>query len=203
MKCKYCNKEIDNDSIFCEYCGTRIKIKCESCRNMILIDSLFCKHCGAKQTTIFRHVEYVDLGLPSGTKWETTNRNNKKEDHGFFTYDEVMGNNYLFSGGGKLPTKDQFQELIDNCTWAWNFSRNGMDIIGKNGNMIFMPAMGFRKDSVFGVGSTGMYWSSTPYGLDTAWFLTFSKSVTTPDIEIFRDNQCYGKSLRLVHTPKA
>lgn len=26
MKCPNCNREIENDSVFCEYCGTKIKI---------------------------------------------------------------------------------------------------------------------------------------------------------------------------------
>lgn len=44
----------------------------------------------------------------------------------------------------KMPTKDEFQELLDNCTWEWTqiSGVNGYKITGSNGNSIFIPATG-------------------------------------------------------------
>jgi len=96
--------------------------------------------------------QYVDLGLPSGTKWKNMNEKNPQDDHGFYTYDEAY---YEF--GKALPTHDQMQELIDECTWKWD--KNGYQVIGQNGNHIFLPAEGIRKiDSVYASGTYGDYW---------------------------------------------
>jgi hypothetical protein len=44
----------------------------------------------------------------------------------------------------RMPTKAEYQELIDSCTWAWTTQNgvNGMKVTGKNGNSIFLPAAG-------------------------------------------------------------
>lgn len=44
----------------------------------------------------------------------------------------------------KMPTKDEFQELLDNCIWEWTqiSGVNGYKITGSNGNSIFIPATG-------------------------------------------------------------
>ena len=45
----------------------------------------------------------------------------------------------------RMPSREQQQELITNCTWQW-VTRNGVDgglATGPNGNTIFFPAVGF------------------------------------------------------------
>ena len=75
--------------------------------------------------------DYIDLGLPSGTMWATVN------EDGFFTYDEAV-EEYKEN----LPTKEQWQELIDECEWQWE--GNGYTVKGKNGNSLFLLAAGYR-----------------------------------------------------------
>ena len=68
----------------------------------------------------------------------------------------------------------------DNCDWQWT-TENGVDgykVTSKhNGNSIFLPATGYRDGtSLYGSGSDGIYWSSSPipyYG-DYAYFMYFS-----------------------------
>ena len=62
MYCHVCHTEIDDDSIFCEYCGTRvlepqeesssiatdITICCPKCGEYVPKDFVFCDRCGAK-----------------------------------------------------------------------------------------------------------------------------------------------------------
>ncbi|MBR4787038.1 MAG: hypothetical protein IK013_04065 [Bacteroidales bacterium] len=127
---------------------------------------------------------YVDLGLPSGTKWK-----DKNEEGGFYTYEEAVS-----KFGNKLPTKVQFEELLNSCTWSWTGS--GYKVTGPNGQSITLPAAGSRYCSggVYSVGSNGYYWSSTPIGSDSAWFLYFHSGYHSMKYY----GRCGGLSVRLV-----
>ena len=126
---------------------------------------------------------YIDLGLPSGTLWKSSNVT------GFYTYDEAVR-----QFGGRLPTEEQWQELRNKCRWSWNGS--GYKITGPNGNSIVLPASGFRRcnRSVEYVGISGFYWTSTPYYSYNAYCFSFNKDVRTVPIE----ERCIGGSVRLV-----
>lgn len=132
---------------------------------------------------------YVDLGLPSGTKWKVDNETNPNDEYNFYTYDEA-----LESFVDKLPTKEQFEELKDCCQWSWN--GGGYRVKGRNGNSITLPAAGRRKCDweVSNVGSLGGYWSSTSNGSDNAWALGFNSD----EINVANNGRCYGRSVRLV-----
>ena len=126
---------------------------------------------------------FVDLGLPSGTKWKAIN------EEGYYDYD-AAAEKY----GAYLPTKEQFQELIACCIWEWN--GEGYVVKGANGNSILLPAAGYRycNGGVGDVGTDGYYWSSTPYDSDYAWRLYFDSS----EVNMSYSYRCYGRSVRLV-----
>ena len=126
---------------------------------------------------------YTDLGLPSGTIWKNFNAT------GFYTYDEAVS-----QFGNRLPTKQQWEELKAECQWTWNGS--GYKVTGPNGNSIVLPAAGYRRcdGGVYGVGSSGDYWSSTPKGSDSAWCLGFFSG----SVDMYNYNRCFGLSVRLV-----
>ena len=150
--------------------------------------------------------EYVDLGL--SVKWATCNVGaNSPEDYGNYyawgetstksSYTEVnsktYGKNYGDIGGNssldaaranwgstwRLPTRNERDELIDNCTWTWTTMNgmNGYKVTSKvNGKSIFLPAAGFCcNSSLYNAGSDGDYWSSTPLASDPdfAFYLRF------------------------------
>ena len=127
---------------------------------------------------------WVNLGLPSGTLWKDEN-----EEGGFYTYDEAMS-----QFGSRLPTQTQWEELINKCTWTWTGS--GYRVTGPNGRSITLPAAGFRycDGSVSNVGSLGHYWSSTPIGSDSVWYLYFYSG----SVDMFPCARCYGLSVRLL-----
>ena len=135
--------------------------------------------------------QWVDLGLPSGTLWKNTNETNSGDSYGFYTNDEAVR-----TFGSKLPTKEQLNELRVKCTWTWSSNKNGYNVVGPNGNSIFLPAAGNRgcDGYVNYVGSGGDYWSSTPGGSDNAWVLYFGSG----GVYVGYDNRCYGQSVRLV-----
>lgn len=70
--------------------------------------------------------------------------------------------------GWQMPSWDQFEELVDNCTFEWT-EHNGTNcrkLISKmNGGFIFLPAAGRIIDSV-GIrqrSSIGCYWTGTSF----------------------------------------
>ena len=72
-----------------------------------------------------------------------------------------------WGGKWRMPTLDEQQELVNNCTWTWTKINgiNGCKVTSRiNGNSIFLPAAGDRHGpSVGNVGSYGYYWSSSLY----------------------------------------
>ncbi len=143
--------------------------------------------------------QWVDLGLPSGTKWATCNVGaSSSEDHGeYFAWAEVtpvldktspknkprgkwmsgIGGSPTYDAatarwgeGWRMPTKTDFQELIDHCTWEWTYLGRirGCKVTSKiNGNYIFLPAAGvMTPNTVYpypsDLNQTARYWASTP-----------------------------------------
>ncbi|MBQ4345054.1 MAG: hypothetical protein IJC40_04035 [Muribaculaceae bacterium] len=103
-----------------------------------------------------------------------------KRDYSLYTYQyyhngytnigsNIAGSRYdvarqAWGGGWKLPTKAQWEELENRCTWTWTTEggHSGYKVTGPNGNSIFLPAAGFRNGTLsLGVGSDGIYWGAT------------------------------------------
>ena len=69
-----------------------------------------------------------------------------------------------WGGSWRMPTKGDWEELIDECSWRWT-SQNG--VYGRlvtsriNGNSIFLPAAGYMGGNTLGSTSFGHYWSSS------------------------------------------
>ena len=85
--------------------------------------------------------------------------------------------------GGKwrMPTKDEYQELLDNCNVVRTNDYNGTGVAGKvftskvNGKSVFFPTVGnCNNSSVNNVGSDGYYLSASWESSDLAWYLDFS-----------------------------
>ena len=166
--------------------------------------------------------KYVDLGL--SVKWATCNIGaSSPSDYGDYfawgedetksTYDKDNSttygrDNYTFrdaakkkwGGTWRMPTADEFQELIDNCTWTWTTqgSHYGYRVTSKkNGNSIFLPAAGGRYgSSLSNDGTGGYYWSSTPYASysNYAYYLYFCSTYHNVNY----DARYNGRSVRPV-----
>jgi len=172
--------------------------------------------------------EYVDLGLPSGTKWAKMNVGATSEnDYGNFyqygsgslqyaeTYNNSSMTNPYYRGtenplisssdtakqvmGGQwhIPTKEQFQELIDNTTniriYDFENGISGRKFIANNGNYIYFPYGGRWNGKNYEFKSEiGLYWSSTPYSNNKAYYFSSDSS----SISINNNYRYYGYSIR-------
>ena len=182
----------------------------------------------ASKTDTHKGYEWVDLGLPSGLKWATCNvgastpgdygnyyawgETSTKSEYTVYncisigkSWGDIGGNSSRdaaranWGGSWRVPTKSEFQELIDNCTWTWTTQNGhkGYKVTGKNGQSIFLPAAGYH-DS-YGLcfdGVYGDYWSSTPYVsfTDRAYGLFFGESYGRVDWTL----RNFGHSVRPV-----
>ena len=150
-----------------------------------------------KKRNVINGHEYVDLGLsvkwattnvgassPSDYgyyfAWGETSTKSAYTEANSRTYKTSMGDiagnaaydaaRANWGGTWRLPTEAECEELVNQCTWTWTTQggHNGCRVTGKNGNSIFLPAAGLRDGlSLYGVGEEGLYWSSTPGGVDT------------------------------------
>ena len=69
-----------------------------------------------------------------------------------------------WGGSWRMPTLVENKELVENCTWERTTRNgvNGYEVIGSNGNSIFLPAAGYRNgENVYGRGELGNYCSAT------------------------------------------
>lgn len=89
-------------------------------------------------------------------------------------YDAATAN---WGGMWRMPTLDEMEELLNNCTWTWTTQSGvkGYKVTGPNGKSIFLPAAGYRNGSDLGsAGSRGVCWSATPGGNSYfAYYLNF------------------------------
>lgn len=108
-----------------------------------------------------------------------------------------------WSGGWRMPTKEEFDELVANCTWKWTkvdgvegylvYSRTS----GLEKNSIFLPAAGFyQKNSVLNRGTRGCYWSASigTYS-HSACYLGFNSSLK----RTYNEERYIGRSIRPVY----
>ena len=130
--------------------------------------------------------EYIDLGLSSMKKWSVVNYGaNKPEETGSYIYynsDVVKGN---WGENWRMPTKEEIQELLDECEWTWTElnGMNGFCIKGPNGNTMFLPAAGYY-DTL---------WSTTQQRGNTAYYLTSTKEPISSYTWILKANSSSKK----------
>ena len=94
-----------------------------------------------------------------------------------------------------MPTKEELTELISNCSYTWTSLNgvNGVRLIARNGNSIFLPASG-EYDYVNGY--FGRIWSNTLDSEETtdAFVISFSDE----GIDCYSHERYCGISVRPV-----
>ena len=144
-----------------------------------------------------------ELYEKSDYDWDTYQYRGQKNYECIFIGNDISGTQYdvaraQWGGSWRIPTLAECQELLDKCTWTWTTYNGvaGKKVTGPNGNSIFLPAAGCRRDtSVDDQGSHGGYWSGTLYYSDTACHLDFLNGYYADWGEYLR---YYGFSVRPV-----
>ena len=107
---------------------------------------------------------YVGWGATSGSQTSINIDDyphyNPPKDIGGSDYDIARE---MWAETWRLPTRAEMQELIQKCQWRWTFINGvpGVQIIGRNGASIFLPAVGDHygteyEDAYY----YGRYWTS-------------------------------------------
>ena len=100
--------------------------------------------------------------------------------------------------GARTPTKEEWQELINNTT-VESATMNGVSgrkFTAANGNSLFLPAAGYRHGSEFGFATTwGYYWSSS---LESPYSASIFYIRPVDDQHMRVHDRCYGGSVRAV-----
>ena len=103
-----------------------------------------------------------------------------------------------WGSGWRMPTRDEIEELINNCTWTWTTQNgvSGCKVKGSNGNSIFLPAAGHREGTGFSLSSGGIYWSATVGDWYTGHTLYFASHLVGGYVG--SDDCCFGNTVRPV-----
>lgn len=129
----------------------------------------------------------------------------KETDSYMYIGDEISGTEYdaatIHEDWGEewqMPTKEQMQELIDNCQWRWyTFNdKNGYVVTGPNGNAIFLPASGYRTYSNLNYDNKqGYYWTGSLYSRGV---FSYGLQFSTDEIKLYSKYKCSGMAIRAV-----
>lgn len=86
--------------------------------------------------------------------------------------------------GWRMPSDAQFTELRTNCTWTWNTTKTGYDVVGPNKATFFLPAI------------FGYYWSRS---LDTTdAFCAYIFHIDSSDVGRSRSSRYCARYVRPV-----
>ena len=106
--------------------------------------------------------KYVDLGLPSGTLWAVGYETDKDGELLFMPFEKAS----VY----RIPTEEQWKELLDYCRFDFNYSSSGLSFygvtcIGPNGNAVKFRSEGYmvdtklvQKNVSYGGGGSVFFW---------------------------------------------
>lgn len=109
--------------------------------------------------------EAVDLGL--SVRWAAHNVGARRgyQAGRFLTPTEADEAAQLWADGWRLPTREEWTELLDHTTAQWAIADGvpGRRLTAANGQSLFLPLGGFHlADAALSRGAMGIYWSATP-----------------------------------------
>lgn len=171
--CPVC-KRIINEENYCPSCGLKSKglraeyrsfqqfQSCSVCKTMNPYNANYCRFCGKDMSTHARDHNghgWVDLGLSVLWSTETMKNfypwmdsktvlfmNSGTLDDSEFTNDNKDIATIKWGEKWRTPTKEEFEELINECKWEKviipNSDTHALKATGPNGNSIFLPVTG-------------------------------------------------------------
>lgn len=142
--------------------------------------------CNGTQSTLKKYNSYSDYGYGGFVDYKTV----------LDPADDVAG--IMWGGDWRMPTKYEFDELVNNCVWVWTTQGgvNGYRITslvpGYTDRSIFLPAAGASWGSS---GKEGDYWqSNVSFNPGFSWNMHFHSGYYS----VGDDNRCNGYPIRPV-----
>ena len=133
-------------------------------------------------------------------------------DYNYGNYYTVCDRNYVLDpqddvasvklgGNWRMPTDQEMDELLTNCTWTWDSSRSGYIVSSKvNNNSIFLPSAG-RKYSNKIESGVGYYWTSSHESVYSSQQYYAQGLYFTSSSHTFSSSlKCNGLSVRPVYS---
>lgn len=151
---------------------------------------------GEKKTkAVYSHTNHITR-QKDADGFET--RKNLGDDISGTQYDVAAGS---WGGTWCMPSETQVKELMDNCEWEW-IKKNGVQgfkITGRNGNWIFLPAAGFKRENRHSPGNCN-YWTSTHgyYESDAVAVYAYQDMYGNNILKFTRDGCFDGMPIRAV-----
>lgn len=144
------------------------------------------KHCYGSATSLTKYCSSSTFG---------------RVDNKEFLEEEDDAAQAIWGGNWRMPTKEELQELLDNCGWAV-VTINGVKCNKAtsyvNGNSIIFPLAGCMEASEAKWETyDGYYWGSKSYGNSAASFLSIGTDVYNNSAN-GSGQKCYGYSVRPV-----
>ena len=104
---------------------------------------------------------------------------------------------------GQMPSQEQLNELLQNCTWQWSELNGvaGLLVTGPNGNTMFLPAAGYRLQSTtYDIGTQCNYWLNSIQEIAplNAWKIYATSSI----FQINGSSRSVGYTVRAVRAPQ-
>jgi hypothetical protein len=109
---------------------------------------------------------WVDLDL--SVKWATRNMGAEDAYKVGSYYSRENGSDpaaTIWGGNWRMPTIDEWVELVLNCDWKWIKSEEFTGALGtskNNGEKIYLPVSGYKYKGKILEPEVGDYWSSSP-----------------------------------------
>ena len=144
------------------------------------------KWCNGSGTTMTKYCISSDFGYNGFTDGKT--ELDPEDDAAYVNWGE----------GWRMPTKEQLQELIENCTWTWTQQNgvNGRLVTGPNGKTIFLSASGVGRDEVIlDPGSYGDFWART---LSNHTYYAYDLGFDSVGVNWHSGDRHFGRCVRAV-----
>ena len=106
-----------------------------------------------------------------------------------------------WGGKWRMPSKEEVDELTQQCTWIWTTHNNvnGYKVTGPNGNSIFLPAAGYKgAGPTYPAGEDGLYWTNTIEQKNYSYLIVLHDDAP-PTHAGTQGTRCYGFAVRAVY----